>query len=301
MNNLTLFLRLSRPIFIIGVMILYALGASIARYLGITVNWEEYIFGQLWVTLLQLGTQYLNEYFNSPADIKNPNRTAFTGGSGVLGPGKLPRRIALISALTCFTILASTTVLIIVNINLTLVTIFIMLFALIGGLSYSMPPVKLEGSGYGELIVSIIVAFLVPSFAFVIQAGEIHRLVPMTTFPLTTLHLAMLLVFELPDYATDIKFGKRTIMVRLGWEKGMLLHNILIFSTYLLLVIAAFFGLPNFVWIPVILTFPIGLIQFWQMRRIASGAKPNWNVLTIIAISLFGSVTYLMTFSYWTN
>ncbi len=301
MNNVILFLRMSRPIFIIGVMILYALGVSIARYLGIVISWETYIYGQLWVTILQLSTQYLNEYFNSPADIKNPNRTALTGGSGVLGPGKLPRRTALFAALTCLAILASITVLIIANINLTVVTIFIMLIAFIGALFYSTPPLKLEASGYGELIVSIIVAFLVPSFAFVLQAGEIHRLVPMTTFPLTTLHLAMLLAFELPDYANDFKYGKRTIMVRLGWEKGMLLHNILIFTSYLLLVIAAFFGLPNFIWIPVMFTFPIGLIQFWQMRRIASGAKPNWNALTIIAISLFGLITYLMTFSYWTN
>lgn len=301
MNNVILFLRMSRPIFIIGVMILYALGVSIARYLGIVISWETYIYGQLWVTILQLSTQYLNEYFNSPADIKNPNRTALTGGSGVLGPGKLPRRTALFAALTCLAILASITVLIIANINLTVVTIFIMLIAFIGALFYSTPPLKLEASGYGELIVSIIVAFLVPSFAFVLQAGEIHRLVPMTTFPLTTLHLAMLLAFELPDYANDFKYGKRTIMIRLGWEKGMLLHNILIFTSYLLLVIAAFFGLPNFIWIPVMFTFPIGLIQFWQMRRIASGAKPNWNALTIIAISLFGLITYLMTFSYWTN
>ena len=301
MNNVILFLRMSRPIFIIGVMILYALGVSIARYLGIVISWETYIYGQLWVTILQLSTQYLNEYFNSPADIKNPNRTALTGGSGVLGPGKLPRRTALFAALTCLAILASITVLIIANINLTVVTIFIMLIAFIGALFYSTPPLKLEASGYGELIVSIIVAFLVPSFAFVLQAGEIHRLVPMTTFPLTTLHLAMLLAFELPDYANDFKYGKRTIMIRLGWEKGMLLHNILIFTSYLLLVIAAFFGLPNLIWIPVMFTFPIGLIQFWQMRRIASGAKPNWNALTIIAISLFGLITYLMTFSYWTN
>ena len=301
MNNVILFFRLSRPIFIIGGMMLYALGVSIARYLGIVINWETYIYGQLWVTLLQLSTQYLNEYFNSPADVNNPNRTALTGGSGVLGPGKLPRRIALYAALTCLAILASITVLVIANVNLTPVTIFIMVFAFIGALFYSTPPLKLEGSGYGELIVSIIVAFLVPSFAFILQAGEMHRLIPMTTFPLTILHLAMLLAFELPDYSNDIKYGKRTIMVRLGWEKGMLLHNILIFTSYLLIVIAAIFGLPNFIWIPVIFTFPIGLIQFWQMRRIASGAKPNWNLLTIIAISLFGLMTYLMTFSYWTN
>jgi 1,4-dihydroxy-2-naphthoate octaprenyltransferase len=282
-------------------MLLYALGVSIARYLGVVVNWEIYFLGQIWVTLLQLSTQYLNEYFNSPADADNKNRTPLTGGSGVIGPGKLTRNTALAAALTCLAFLASATVLLMVNIDLTLLSIFIMVIAFAGALSYSTPPFKLESSGYGELLVSILVAFLVPLYAFNLQSGDVHRLVAMSTFPLTTLHLAMLLAFELPDYANDLKFDKRTVMVRLGWDKGMHLHNILIFTTYLLLVIAMLFGLPNFIWIPTILTFPIGCFQFWQMRKIASGAKPNWRLLTITAISLFGLMSYLMTFSYWLN
>ena len=301
MNSLVLFIQLTRPIFILGVMLLYALGVSIARYLGVVVNWEVYFLGQLWVTLLQLSTQYLNEYFNSPADADNKNRTPLTGGSGVIGPGKLTRNTALAAALTCLAFLASATVLLMVNINLTLLSIFIMVIAFIGALSYSTPPFKLESSGYGELLVSIMVAFLVPLIAFNLQSGDVHRLVAMSTFPLTTLHFAMLLAFELPDYANDMKFEKRTVMVRLGWDNGMHLHNILIFTTYLLLVIAALFGLPNFIWIPTVLTFPVGYFQFWQMRKITSGAKPNWRLLTITAISLFGLMSYLMTFSYWLN
>ena len=95
MNSLVLFIQLTRPIFILGVMLLYALGVSIARYLGVLINWEIYFLGQIWVTLLQLSTQYLNEYFNSPADADNKNRTPLTGGSGVIGPGKLTRNTAL--------------------------------------------------------------------------------------------------------------------------------------------------------------------------------------------------------------
>lgn len=301
MNNLILFLILSRPLFLFGVMLLYALGVSIANYLGYSINWTIYILGQSWVTLLQLSAQYLNEYFNYPADMENPNRTALTGGSGVLGPGKLPRRVALTAALTCLAILASLTVVLMTNVPLSFFTILIMLAALLVAVFYSTPPVKLEGTGYGELVVSIMVAFLVPLYAYLLQTAEIHRLVPMATFPLVTLHMAMLLAFELPDYATDIKFGKNTFMVRLGWEKGMLVHNILILSSYLLLVIAAIFGFPNAVWIPAVLTIPLGLLQIWQMRRISIGEKPNWNSLTITAISLFGLMTYLMTFTFWTN
>ena len=301
MGNLLLFIRLSRPIFIVGVAILYALGAGIAHYLGFYIDSNTYILGQIWVTLLQLSTQYLNEYFDYRVDLHNLNRTSITGGSGALGPGKLPRGVALIAAFSCFAFLASFTVILMSVIQLSFLIILIMLFAFIGSVFYSTPPFKLEGSGYGELLASVIIAFLVPAFAYLLQSGEFHRLLPMTTFSLTTLLLSTLIAFELPDYASDMKHGKRTLVVRIGCEYGFTLHNIILLSSYLLLGIAAVFGLPNFVLFSGMLTLPLGLFQIWQMRRIASGIKPNWTILTVGALALFSLMSYLITFAYWIN
>jgi 1,4-dihydroxy-2-naphthoate octaprenyltransferase len=301
MNAIVLFMRLSRPLFLLGVAMLYALGVGIARYLGVTIDWSVYIIGQIWVSLLQLGTQYLNEYFNSPADRENQNRTYITGGSGATGPGKLSLRVPLIAALTCLAFLASITVVLIANVNLSPLALVIMLFAFLGSFFYSTPPVKLEGSGYGELTTSIIVAFLVPAYAFVLQVGELHRLVVMSVFPLVGLHLSMLLAFEFPDYAADIKFEKRTILIRMGWQNGMFLHNILILSAFLLMGLAAIFGMPMFVFLAALISLPLGILQIWQMRRIGDGAKRNWNHLTIGALALFVSMAYFITFAYWTH
>jgi 1,4-dihydroxy-2-naphthoate octaprenyltransferase len=301
MDNLILFFRLTRPIFIVGVAILYALGVGIAHYLGFSIDLETYVLGQIWVTLLQLSAQYLNEYFDYREDQNNQNRTPITGGSGALGPGKLPRRVALISAFTSFAILASSTVIIMSQIQLSPFIILIMIFAFAGSVLYSTPPLRLEGSGYGELLASVIIAFLVPLFAFFLQAGEFHRLLPMTTFSLTTLLISTLITFELPDYASDLKYGKQTLVVRLGCDYGFTLHNILLLSSYLLLGIAAVFGLPNFVLVSGVLTLPVGLFQIWQMRRIASGLKPNWTVITTVALAIFSLMTYLITFAYWIN
>jgi 1,4-dihydroxy-2-naphthoate octaprenyltransferase len=300
-KEISLFFRLSRPLFLVAVFVLYALGAGIAHYLGINIDWSAYFLGQAWVSLLQLSTTYLNEYYNSPADQVNPNRTFLTGGSNALGEGKLSPRIALISALTCLAILASLTVVIIANQNPSLLIYLIMGIAFLGAFFYSSPPLKLEASGYGELVVSVLVAFLVPAFAFVLQAGSFHRLLAMTSFPLVALHLAMLLVFELPDFATDIKFEKRTMLVRMGWQNGMVLHNILVLSAYLLLLLARIYGYPGFAVLAGMLTLPIGIYQVWQMRNIANGAKPNWTLITTGASALFVSAAYLLAFSFWTN
>jgi len=301
MTKLWLFIRMSRPLFILGVFLLYALGVGIAKYLGYTINWLAYLLGQLWVTLLQLSTQYLNEYFNSPADINNPNRTPLTGGSGLIGPGKLSQKVALYSALTCLAILSSFSVVLFTNVRLPIEAIIIMVLAFLGSFFYSTPPIKLEGSGYGELTASIIVASLVPAFAYNLQTGELHRFLAMSAFPLTLLHLSMLISFELPDYTTDLKFGKNTLLVRIGWQNGILLHNILTLSAFLMLGIAALYGLPTFVLISAMIPLPIGLYQIWQMRRISLGEKPNWTSVTLIALVLFASMAYFIAYAFWTH
>jgi 1,4-dihydroxy-2-naphthoate octaprenyltransferase len=299
MQTLILIIRLSRPLFLLGAVLVYALGAGIARYLGVEIDWAIYLLGQTWVTLLQLSTHYLNEYFDAPADAANPNRTPFSGGSGVIGPGKLQRSTALVLAVGCLTVVASLTVLLIRQGTMSPTTLFVMVLIFLGAFFYSVPPVRLASTGYGELTTSILVANLLPALAFLLQTGELHRLLAMSTFPLTALHLAMMLAFQLPDYINDLKFDKKTLMVRLGWQRGMTLHNALILSAYLLLALAVSFGLPFAIAWPSFLTLPIGLLQIWQMRRVADGAKPNWTTLTITPLILFAAMTYLLAFAFW--
>jgi 1,4-dihydroxy-2-naphthoate polyprenyltransferase len=301
MDQLKLFIRLSRPLFLLGGILLYALGAGIGRYLGAQIDWGLYFLGQAWVTFMQLGTHYLNEYFNAPADLNNPNRTPFTGGSGAIGPGKLTRSTAFFAAIVCLTFVASTTVLLIRYASLTPAAVLVMVLIFLGAFFYSVPPVRLEASGYGELTTSILVANLVPAFALLIQTGELHRLLAMSTFPLTLLHLAMLLAFNLPDYATDLKYEKNNLLVRVGWETGMRMHNLLIIGAYLLLGLAIFLGLPAPIALPAFLSLPLGVLQVFQINRIAAGAKPNWGTVTLAALTTFAATAYLLAFSFWSR
>jgi 1,4-dihydroxy-2-naphthoate octaprenyltransferase len=249
--------------------------------------------------MLQLSTHYLNEYFDYSGDQANSNRTPFTGGSGSLGLGRLPRAVALWAAVACLTVVASLTVLIYHQAHPNLYTIGAMGLIFLGAFFYAVPPVRLEASGYGELTTSILIANMVPAFAMLLQRGEIHRLLSMTTFPLTFLLLAMLLVFELPDYATDLKYEKRTLMVRLGWKAGMNLHNLLILGAYLTLSLAVVLGLPRHIALPAFLPLPLGILEIWNMNRIGSGGKPYWTAFTLAALALFGVTAYLITFALW--
>ena len=260
-----------------------------------------FFLGQVWITLLQLSTHYLNEYFDAPADMSNRNRTPFSGGSGAIGPGKLLRSTALYAGIVCLAIVASTTVLLIRYVALTPATVLVMALIFLGAFFYAVPPVRLESSGYGELTSSILVANLVPALALLLQTGDLHRLLAMSTFPLTLLHLAMLLALELPDYATDIKFERNTLLVRIGWETGVRMHNLLILGAYLVLGLAVLLGLPPAIALPAFLSLPLGILQIFQMNRIAAGAKPNWNTLTLAAVTLFSATAYLLAFSFWSR
>jgi 1,4-dihydroxy-2-naphthoate octaprenyltransferase len=111
----------------------------------------------------------------------------------------------------------------------------------------------------------------------------------------------MLLAMALPDFANDIKYNKQTLLIRLGWQNGFLLHNILILSAFLFFSINRMLGYPWFATLAGLLAFPIGIFQIWQLRRISSGSKPNWNALTVGAVALLIVTTYLVTFSFWIN
>jgi 1,4-dihydroxy-2-naphthoate octaprenyltransferase len=301
METIIRLIKLARPHFLLGGILLYALGGGIAYYLGVPINWEVFLLGQAWGTLLQLSAQFLNEYFDAPSDADNANRTPFTGGSGEIGPGKLPRAAALWGAAGALAVVASLTVILVQRADLNAAAVLYMLLLFLGAVFYAVPPVRLEASGYGELTTSILVAHLVPGFAYLLQSGEMHQLVLLATFPLVFIHMAMLLAFSLPDFFNDTKHGKRTLLVRAGWQAGMRIHNLMILGAFFFLGLSILMGLPWRIGAWAFLPLPLGLLQIWTMNRIALGAKPNWTALTLSAVVLFVSMSYLLAWSFWTR
>ena len=53
----------------LSVILLYALGGGVARYLGHDLDWGVYWFGQVWISVLQLSAHYLYAYYGSPEEV----------------------------------------------------------------------------------------------------------------------------------------------------------------------------------------------------------------------------------------
>jgi len=141
--------------------------------------------------------------------------------------------------------------------------------------------------------------FFIPLFGFESQSQDIHRLILMIALPLFSLRMSAILTYELSTYADDIKSLKPTLLIRIGWQNGMFLHNALILFAFLLIALAVVFGLPLPIALPSMSALILGILQIWNMHKIAEGKKPNWRAMMVGDLSLYLLVIYFLAYSFW--
>ena len=300
--SFTRLLQLIRPVYLLGGALLYALGAGVAHYLGNTIDWQVYILGQACITLLQLTTIFLKEYFEALERVASGLTRRRDDQKDPPGEDyHLTPPVALAASASVLTFGAIFTALLYRTQNLTVEGFVILGVSFIVAFFYAAPPARLVNSGYGELVIAILMTNLIPALGFLLQVGQLHHLIAMVTFPLTPLYLAMTLAMGLPSYGRDTASEKRTLLVILGWQRGMGLHNLLILIGFLILGVAIVLGLPLRLAWPALLGLPVGLYQIWQINRLIDGGKPHWRLLGINAVATFALVAYLLAFSIWTG
>jgi 1,4-dihydroxy-2-naphthoate octaprenyltransferase len=294
-------IQYARPWSLLAGIILYALGGGIVHYLGFQINWGIYWVGQSIVTLLQISSYYLKAYYDLLDEPPRRRRLDLDAENEDQQPVEVPRPLVLQTVITTLSVGAILTVLLIAQGVLNLPTMIILGVAFFLSFFYAVPPLRLVYSGYGELVQAFLITNLIPALGFLFQIGEFHRMLVLLTLQLTMLYLAMTLALSLQSYTAQMRQNRHTLMMRLGWQRGMFMHNVLIFFAYLLLGVASIVGLPWFLTWPGLLTLPLGLFQVWHMTRIANGYPPRWRLLSLTAISLVGLTAYLLTLALWTS
>lgn len=299
LNKLVALIRLARPHFLIGGLILYALGALIARYSGYPIHFDSYWVGQLFVSGLQLMTHFLNEYWDVETDRLNKSRTPFSGGSGVLGPDGIQRDTAFTLAVASLAVASGAAIWLLLETQVPPSAWVLMALGFLGCYFYSSPPLRLAGAGYGEIIASVVVAGFVPALGHALQAGRPSQLVLLTIAPLIALHFAMLLAFEFPDFLADEAAGKLTLLVRLGRRRGAAVHNGALLAALALAVAATFVGLHANVALAVVISTPLIILQISNIRRMQRGDPLSFTRLTFLAVLIFALTAYFMAFTFW--
>lgn len=294
--------RFGRPWSLLAGVLTYTLGAGVAKYLGYGIQGNRFWSGLVAVILLLLASYALKAYYDRiDADLPLRRMQKDLEDEEQNAVRQLSRQYLLIISFTILTAGAAFTVLLIAEGAIQFPTFILLGIAFLLAFFYGVPPLRLAYNGYGELAEGILFAGLIPAIAYLLQTGDLHRLLPMLCFPLLSLYLAMRLAHSLEYYARDQKLARRTLILQMGWKRGMALHNIFILVGYLLLVAAATFGLPWSLTWPGLLTLPIGLYQIFQMNQISAGAKPGWRILKLTAAATFALTAYLLALAIWTG
>lgn len=207
--SISKFIALARPHFLAGGFLLYAIGAFAAGVDSISA----YLIGQLAITASQLTAHFVNEFADAEADALVVNRTWFSGGSGVLVDPDADRAIALRAAYVSSAVsLAASAVLALdhpLAASIAAATLLI-------SWGYSMPPVRLLDTGWGEAATTVVTTVGVPLVGALAQAGPIDHNLWWVITVLFALHMAMIVAFEIPDLETDTTAAKTVLAVRLG-------------------------------------------------------------------------------------
>ena len=284
-------LKLTRPLHLLLAALTYLLGASIPAYLGKPFQPVLFILGLSAVLLAQAGMALLGEVFrphNEP-----------------LVPGETPAQKETLRNNMLYVSIGAmaTTVLIafIIHINFTLTTpsFIFLLSSIILIFAYAIPPFRLVNRGFGELLLALHVAYVIPSIGFLLQAGESSRLMTVYFVPLTVLAFAYFLVVNFITFESDEKYQRGTLLRFLTWQRAVPFHHSLVAFAYLMLALAPLFGYSINLVAPAFLTLPFAVFQVIQLRAIALGNPPNWKLLHTTAIAVFGLTTYAVTLTFW--
>jgi 1,4-dihydroxy-2-naphthoate octaprenyltransferase len=287
---LTTLLRLSRPLHLLLAALTYFLGASIANYLGKPFRADSFWLGLIAVLFAQASMNLLTEVF------RPINETIVEGETR---KNRLTlRNNALYISIALLTADAVIAFILYNNHHLSVPAFFFLLLSLITILGYAIPPFRFINRGFGEFLLAVHIAYIIPSIAYILQVDETHRFL-FITVPLTLLAFAYFIAMDFPSFATDTKYNRITLLTRLGYERVVPLHHLFILLAYLFFLAVPIFSLPLSLFWPAFLTLPFALFQIFQLRSLSLGAPVNWTLLFATALSVFGLTAYFLSLTFW--
>jgi 1,4-dihydroxy-2-naphthoate octaprenyltransferase len=282
---------LSRPLHMLLAVLTYWLGVGLARYLGANIKIEALWIGLFGVLLAQMSMGLLSALFLPSTDYAfrdtSPEQRRMLRGAALYAS------IAALAALGLVAFALRTAG------SLGAPVLICLAFSLLVIVLYAVPPARLQDHGLGELLLAIQMAYLVPTVGFLLQAGRYHALLNACAIALTLLLLATFLALSLPSYATDLLQRRASLMLRLGWERGLRIHHLLVAAAYIVLLLTALTGRSLSLFSTAFLAVPFAILQIHFLRNIALGAKPLWSLVRANALAVFGLTTYLLALSFW--
>ena len=219
-------------------------GAAVANMLGFTVSWGWLGLTILGGSLLHIGTNTANDYYDhtSGTDEANVNyMVPFSGGSRSIQMGLISAKGMLTVAIVSFGLSALVGIPLIQKAGMPV--FWLGLIGFFSGLFYTAPPFRFASrKGLGELIIGLNFGPLMVAGSTLVQTGKLLPEAFLAGIPIGLLVAAIVYVNEFPDYHGDKATGKDTLIVVFGPEKARLGYVLLVVSAFLSIALMATIG-----------------------------------------------------------
>ncbi len=258
------FIRLLRPHFLLGSVMLFLIGSIHAGQGHIEIDIGLFM-AILTAAMVQLAGQLANDYFDRDGD-KPSKRSLFAGGSGVIQSGSFSAGsvLRLTMAVSALSIILAAAVSVHTDRWLFLPLIAL---GLAGGLAYSVPPIRSASTWFGELSIALLIAFILPLTGSYFITGSMDTEVLALCLPLFFFSLESLIAVQFPDMEADRASGKRNLTFRLGIHRTKFAHISFISIGYLAVIVEVFSGSLRAGALTILVTIPISLYASWKLVK----------------------------------
>ena len=244
MTKVFTWLVIMRLPFLTASIVPILVGAAVSNFMGFDVSWGWLGLTILGGSLLHIGTNTANDYFDhtSGTDEANYNyMVPYSGGSRSIQMGLISAKGMLTVSLISFALSALVGVPLIQKAGMDV--LWLGLIGFVSGFFYTAPPFRFASrKGLGELLIGLNFGPLMVVGSALIQTGIILPEAILAGIPIGLLVAAIVYVNEFPDHDGDKATGKDTLIVVFGPEKARLGYVILVVGTYVSITVMALNG-----------------------------------------------------------
>lgn len=216
-----------------------AVGTAVASTLG-PVRWGAVAAALIGALAIQIGTNFANDVFDHEKGADTAERLGPTRAvqSGLLSAPavKIGMIVAFVAAFLAGVYLATVAGAPIVVIGVA---------SILSGIAYTGGPYPLGYHGLGDLFVLAFFGFVAVAGTSLVAAGSVPPLAWLAAVPVGALATAVLVVNNARDHQTDVRAGKRTLVVRFGRRFANLEYGALVAAAYLAPAVMALTGLAR--------------------------------------------------------
>ena len=245
MTKIFTWLVIMRLPFLTATIVPILVGAAVANFMGYDVGWGWLGLTILGGSLLHIGTNTANDYFDhtSGTDEANYNyMVPYSGGSRSIQMGLISAKGMLTVSLVVFALSAVVGVPLIQKAG-SMNVLWLGLIGFISGFFYTAPPFRFASrKGLGELLIGLNFGPLMVAGSTLVQTGKILPEALLAGIPIGLLVAAIVYVNEFPDHDGDKATGKDTLIVVFGPEKARLGYVLLVAGAFTSIILMALNG-----------------------------------------------------------